>query len=1353
MKLFKLRNICFLFALVLLHLGQAQHTDYNFSHITDADGLSQNSIMAVHQDNLGQIWIGTKDGLNKYNGTEFTVYRHEKDNPTSISNNGIEYIEQDSSGFIWVGTAFGLNKFDPKKNIFKSYFLNNNQSVLGNNMIIAIRQLSNQEIWVCHFGGVSIYDASKDNFFRISNLQLPSCIVETKDGAIYIGTNKGLYQFFRKDNGTFQMELIPDSKGFNINDLLESKNGNILLATKTKSVLEYNIHNKKIQPYFKESEIDKKSKNARKLIYDDNGLLWVATFNGLHIVDEDRNINALYHDGNNNKSLNDNFIKTVFKDNIGTIWVGTYYGGLNIYNRFNNNFVNITQNSYEKGLSFRVVSSIENYKNLMLFGTEGGGVSILNKDTNTTVHLTSKNNSELKSDNIKSLCVTTNDFLWIGTFDKGAFVYNLKTQQFISNAFPDNLKDFISEAGVLKLVQYSDDTILMGTNGKGLLKYNFKKKNFFLFNAKSQPVGLTNSNIKTIMVDSAKNIWLGTVRGLNCITPNNKVKNFVYENDSKIKFEINTIYEDVNKDLWIGTVEDGLFKFTNNQFEYIDLKVGNEKIDGIRSIVRADDNSFWMSTFTQGIVKYNFTSKTVVAHYTIKEGLPSNEFNRDAGLRLGDDFYFGGTSGVTVFNEGKIVKNHYAPQVILTDFKINNQSVLVNDTHKVLQNTISYTKSIELQHHQGNFSLSFSIPSFVNSKSNSYKYRLKGLETNWNETRNNEASYTIQKPGDYVFEVKGVNSNGVINETPTTLNIYVRPAPWFTWWAYAIYILIVISIIYYLYSISKSRTKLKHELELEHLEAEQIKKINQAKLEFFTNISHEFRTPLTLILGPLQQILDNYQGSSSIYKKLQVIKRNSNHLYQLINRLMDFRKYESNQMALQVAEHNIVDVLKKVFESFSDYAISEGYQYNFETPSNEIRLYIDENKLERVFFNLISNAFKYTDSQGQITVKIKEEGEMVLLLVEDDGIGIPEAYWGKIFDRFFELVDNNAADRTLKKGTGIGLAIVKNIVELHKGKISVASNSEGKGSVFKVELFKGASHFKPHEITETKHIKEEIDFYQNQLESTDVPFEGNFSSKIRSDKKMSILLVEDNEELRMFMHNILIDDYNVFEAENGKIAFKMAVKEPIDLIVSDVVMPITTGLELCKLIKEDIRTSHIPVILLTAKSDITHKIEGLQSGADDYISKPFNVQELKLRINNSLKSIQNIKSNLNTHDVFKVEDIRMSSLDETLYNKALDIIEQNISDYNFDIPFFCEALGVSKSVLFTKFKAWADYTPKQFIQHIRLIRAAQLLEKGKANINQVCAKVGFKDQKYFSKSFKAKFGKTPSEYAQSFLEN
>ncbi|WP_248722396.1 hybrid sensor histidine kinase/response regulator transcription factor [Seonamhaeicola sp. ML3] len=1344
--------VSFLFIL-FCHFGITQNDVYRFTHVTDTDGLSQNSIMAIHQDDLGQIWIGTKDGLNKFDGTEFKVYRHEKDNPNSISNNGIECIEQDSSGVLWIGTAFGLNRFNPKTNTFSPYFLNNNQSGLGNNMIKAVKELSNQEIWVCHFGGVSVYDASKDVFKKISDINVPSSIIETKGGDIFIGSSNGLYRCISKNDGSFLFELLDKTTGLDINDLLESENGNLLVATKDNSIIEYNIQTKTFHPFFLEAELIGKSKNARKLVYDDFGFLWVATYNGIHVVDKQRTINVLLSDDKDPKSLNDNFIKTLFKDNVGTMWVGSYYGGLNLYNNFNNNFVNISQNSFQKGLSFRVVSSIVNYKNLLLFGTEGGGVSILNQDTNITEHITTKNNSELRSDNIKSLCVSSDDNLWIGTFDKGVFVYNLKTKRFIKNALPDNLRKFLNDAGVLKIVQFSDDTILIGTNGKGLVKFNFKKKHFFIYNAKSQPVGLTNSNIKTILIDTSKNIWLGTLRGLNCITPKNEVKKFVISNYSNFKFEINTIYEDVHEDLWIGTFEDGLFKLTNGNLEQVALNVGNDPVNGIRCIIEADDNSFWISTFTQGILKYDFKAKTIEMHFTKKEGLPSNEFNRDAGFRLGDDYYFGGTSGVTVFNENNFVKNNYVPQVVLTDFKIKNQSVSVNDTQNILEKTISFTKEVELLHNQGNFTLSFSIPSFINSRSNSYKYRLKGLETDWVETSINSASYTIQKPGEYTFEVKGVNSDGVTNEIPTTLNIRVKPAPWFTWWAYLIYVLIIGSIIYYVFRVSKSRTALKHALDLEHLEAEQIKNLNTAKLEFFTNISHEFRTPLTLILGPLQQIMNNYKGSSAMYKKLKVIQNNGNHLLQLINRLMDFRKYESNQMALKVANHNIVESLEEVYQSFSDYANSQGYQYSFESPSKEILLYFDKKKLERVFFNLISNAFKYSANSGDIVVRIIDENEKVILQVEDNGVGIPEAYRDKVFERFFELsvLDNKGEDS--KKGTGIGLAIAKNIVELHQGKISVTPNIEEQGSIFKVELLKGKSHFKAHEFSQDKSPKEYMVYHKNQLELSNIEIEPNFSSKIRSDKKMSILLVEDNEELRTFMRTVLIEEYNVFEAENGKIGFIKAIQEPIDLIVSDVVMPITTGTELCSLIKNDIRTSHIPVILLTAKSDVIHKIEGLESGANDYISKPFDIQELKLRINNSLMFIKNLKSKLNTHEVFSAEDVKMSSLDETLYKKALDIIESNIGNYDFDIPFFCEELGVSKSVLFTKVKAWTDFTPKQFIQHIRLSHASQFLEQGKMSIGQISTKVGFRDQKYFSRLFKNKFGKTPSEYAQSFLEN
>lgn len=1346
------RFVSWLFIITLVSFGFSQTDTYRFKHITDADGLSQNSVMDIHQDNLGQIWIGTKDGLNKYDGTDFTVYRYQKDNPSSISNNGIVCIEEDSEGFLWVGTSFGLNKYNPKTDKFKSYFLSNRGAVLGNNMIWDVKEMSNQELWVCHFDGVSVYDSSTDSYSTVFERKLSTSIIETRRGTVFVGTSMGLFKCSKKESGAYQFSLVPETDGVFINDIIESQGDKILLATKTDCVLEYDIINSKVQPYFEEAELKGKNTNARKLLFDDYGDLWVASFNGLYISGEQRKIKALYHDGNNDNSLNDNFLRTLFKDKAGSMWVGTYYGGLNVHSKFNDNFINITQKSSQEGLSFRVVSSIVNYKNLLFFGTEGGGISVLNQETNVIEHITSKNNQDLKSDNIKSLCLSNDEKLWIGTYNEGVFVYNLKTKQFDNSALPLKLKEYLHNTGVLKIVSYGEDDILIGTNTKGLIKLNANSKKYRVYSSKSKPQGLTNNNIKTITVDTSQNIWLGTLRGLNCVTSTNEIKNHVYSNDHRYKFEINTIYEGLNNELWIGTFEDGLFRFVNNEFEHIDLQVGNNHISSIRSIVTSDLNSFWVSTFTQGIIKYNFKEHKIERHFTQKDGLASNEFNRDASFRMGSRYFFGGPSGVTWFDENEISENGYVPQVIITDFKIKNQPVSISYDNALLSKAISFTKEVELSHKQGNFSLSFSIPNFINSKSNSYKYRLNGLETDWVKTNNNTASYTIQKPGEYIFEVKGVNSDGVINENPTTLKIIVRPAPWFTWLAYAIYAFIVGAVLYHLFRISKSKTKLKHQLELEHVEAEQIKKVNKTKLEFFTNISHEFRTPLTLILGPLQQITENYNGSSQMFKKLKAIQNNADHLLHLINRLMDFRKYENKLMSLQATEGNIVSFLKEIYLSFYDYAKSGNYQYDFYTPSNEIMVYFDSEKLERVFFNLISNAFKYTPIGGEITVRIIQENERVILSVEDTGKGIPDEYKDKIFERFFELSLHSKTDKEFEKGTGIGLSIVKNIVQLHKGDISVSSNLDGKGSIFKVELHIGEEHLAEQEIVKGLKFVDDINFYENQLDENRSPVEDNFFEKVHSKEKSSILLVEDNEELRKFMRSLLKNEYNVFEAENGKKAYEIAVKEPIDLIVSDVVMPLTSGIELCALIKDDIRTSHIPVILLTSRSTIMHKLEGLESGADDYINKPFNIHELKLRIDNMLKSIARLKIKMNTHEVFKAEDVTMSSLDEKLYKRALEIVQKNISNENFDIPYFCEELGVSKSVLFTKVKAWTDFTPKQFIQHIRLARAAQYLEQGKITIGQICNKVGFKDQKYFSRSFKAKFGKTPRAYSQSFLE-
>ena len=549
----------------------------------------------------------------------------------------------------------------------------------------------------------------------------------------------------------------------------------------------------------------------------------------------------------------------------------------------------------------------------------------------------------------------------------------------------------------------------------------------------------------------------------------------------------------------------------------------------------------------------------------------------------------------------------------------------------------------------------------------------------------------------------------------------------------------------------KSKARLKQKLELEYLETKRIEENNRAKLDFFTNISHEFRTPLTLILGPLQQILSDYNGTNEMYKKLLVIKGSANHLLSLINRLMDFRKLENDQVKLESANGNIVKFTKEIFLSFIEYAKDGGYNYTFETQEEEILVYFDRYKLERVFYNLISNAFRYTPKGGDINVKINHDHENLFIAVEDSGVGIADEHIDKIFDLFFEVPLHNNVQKNYNKGTGIGLSIVKNIVKLHKGNIEV-TNKETGGVVFKVTLPLGRAHLLDSEIIEDFKISDDIAQYSAQLETQEITEHEDIDDFVVDGEKQTILLVEDHKILRTFMKNLLKKEYNIIEAENGKIAFEKALQHVPNLIISDVIMPEMVGTELCSKIKENLKTSHIPVILLTSRSSLVYKFEGLESGADDYISKPFNLIEFKLRVKNLLNSTERLKKKFTSEDNFVPSEITVSSLDEELLKKAFKIVEENISNEQFDIPFFCSELGVSRTMLFLKIKAWTNYTPNEFIHEIRLKRAAQLLEQNKLNVSEVSYKVGFNNPKYFSKCFQKRYGETPSQFADKFSE-
>ena len=1345
------------FFIISSYLGLSQSKTYQFTHLSTAEGLSQSSAIAIEQDDLGQIWIGTRDGLNKYDGTKFTVYRNEIDNPNSLSNNDILSITQDSDGFVWIGTYNGLNKYNPKTNRFKRYFHNKEQTSLSNNSVWTIEELSNGEIWIGTAAGLSIYDKTTDSFKSFLKTKEASnvgshilSIFESEKNQVYLGTNAGLYVLNNLSSNEFQFERVLGSEHLYIQDIVEYVNGKLLLATRDESVIEYDFRAKKIKPYFTKSELIDKNRNVRQLLFDDNQHLWIGTYNGLQIASKSRVITILKTIINDDKSLSKNSIKSLFKDKKGTLWIGTYYGGVNIWDESNVNFINITQRSTESGLSYNVVSSIEHYNDFVYFGTEGKGISILNKKTNSFSYINKKNTSELSNDNIKSLYVSQSKNLWIGTFNTGADIYNISTETFDDSLLSEALKIYLKDVGVYAIQQDKNETLWLGTFGKGLVKYNLRSKVFdvYRFN-EGQSNTLSSDLIRTVFIDSEENIWIGTQRGLNKVNLQDKITNYFYDAEVQSGDDILSVFEDSTHVIWVGTKAKGLFKLEDSGFNYMDLKSGDIKVTAIHSILEDDDRNLWLTT-NQGLVKFNIESNES-SIYNQKDGVVSNEFNDNASLKIDNSkFYVGSPEGVTHFDAKKLTTNSYAPQVIITDFRIKNKSIDLDKENSILKATLPYTKALKLDYNQGNFSVSFAIPNFINSSNNKYQYRLKGLENDWIETNENSASYTIQNAGDYIFEIKGANSDGVWNTDATQLEISVTAAPWKSWWAFLIYGLLILGALYFLMSILKSRTKLQTELNLEYKEVERTKEINKAKLEFFTNISHEFRTPLTLILGPLQQILQDYKGSSKMYKKLMVIESSSNHLLQLINRLMDFRKLENNLFTLETAEGNIVKFLKEIYLSFTEFAKDGDYDYSFHTTDGEILVYYDRYKLERVFYNLISNAFRYTPKCGKIAIRVKQENGEIVIQVEDSGVGIAKENKDKIFERFFEVAINNKPDNDYNKGTGIGLSIAKNIVNLHKGQIKVRSNGNDKGSIFSVVLPLGFSHLNKDEIIEDFKFSDDVSQYVQQLDANYVVIDDDIVESLNTNDKLTILLVEDNKPLRKFMKSVLKETYNIIEAENGEIALKLAQKEFPNLIVSDVVMPVMVGTELCSAIKENIRTSHIPIILLTSRTSLIYRLEGLESGADDYISKPFDVNEFKIRINNLLKSTSRLKEKYTSENPLEPNEIIVSSLDEKLYKKALQIIEDNIGNEAFDIQYFCSELGVSRTMLFTKIKAWTSFTPNEFIMHFRMKRAAQILEQGKINISEVSYKVGFKNPKYFSKCFQKKFGETPSRYANRF---
>ncbi|SHK18243.1 Signal transduction histidine kinase [Reichenbachiella agariperforans] len=1337
-----------------------------FKHFHSAEGLSQSAVIAIAQDDFGMMWFGTRDGLNRYDGRSFQVFRTNPTDSTSLSNNDILEIKVDAKGDLWIGTYNGLNHYIQRSERFERYLASDaGENVLSNHTIRTLEVVSEDQIWVGTQEGLNIINPKTHEIRTIrhdtnrSNSLAGDYILDIYQdsrGAVWIATSNGLCVTRNPEATLLIFEDVPlgdsaDLQTSFVQEVLEDPKGNMWVGTRDWGLFLVDPDGQTVAHYDTNTTPAMVHDNIRSLEYGLDGSLWIGTYTGLNRLMPNGEMIASLVDPRDQDGLSENKIKKVYCSDNGAVWVGTYFGGLNMWHEVNFNFNNLSQEPDGGGLSNNVVSAVLQDDETYYLGTEGGGLNIYNRSRGTFDYVSSSDGA-IPSSNVKYLnWETKGERIWICTFDAGIVLWDLRNKKQVLRL---STKEGLSHNSVYDVVQDQVGHWVIGTFGGGLNLYDPVSGDLrWIQQQEDRAMGLSDNQVRSLMVDRTGNLWIATQNGLNLSTadaenPYESFQHYFYDEALENGQDVLFIEQSRDGTIWTATKEQGLYRMVDGAFQFVDIfgEVPNSS-QIIHAIEEDAKGYFWVSS-NNGIARFDPNTEEIKL-FTESDGLNSNEYNNKSSLASEEGLmFFGSPRGVTWFDPSQLKSNPFTTQVVLSQLTVNNSQIVPNDSTNILAQTLALTEAIALDYDQSNFSIDFALPSYVNSKKNQFQYRLKGLESEWRQSMIPSVSYAIQNPGDYLFQIRGANNDGLWSDQWTELQIKVHPAPWRSVWAFVIYGFAIAVALLVLFRSIRSRTQLQYELDLELELHKKEQELTTSKLQFFTNISHEFRTPLTLILGPLEQILRDYQGSSAIYKQMKTMQHNASQLLKLINQLMDFRKMENKQAPLETAEGNLVKFVREIYLSFKTYARNGKYSYDFLSEEEEVLVFFDRDKLERVMYNLLSNAFKYTQENGTIRVEVHRRGTEVEIRVIDTGQGIPAETQDKIFDRFFQLPMDTAQSES-QRGTGIGLALTKSIVDLHQGKVTVTSQV-GQGSTFSVWLPLGSDHLLPNQVISNFKGSDALENYQPEVVTDWSEVIQNAVIQPKNADAKTVLVVEDNSDVRRFIIDILSAEYNIVEAENGKLGLRVAIREVPDLIISDVMMPEMDGIEFCTQVKANLKTSHTPFILLTARTSLIFKYEGLESGADEYINKPFNTKELQLKVRNLLRFVDNLKDRFQSNAEIAPSELTISSVDEEMLQRAIEIVDQNIDNQFFDVSLFCTELGVSRTMLFTKVKAWTNLTPNEFIHSMRMKRAANLLEQGKITVSQISFKVGFKNPKYFSKCFQKYHGSTPSQYADKF---
>jgi signal transduction histidine kinase/ligand-binding sensor domain-containing protein/DNA-binding response OmpR family regulator len=1330
---------------------QAQSTNLHFINFSSKDGLSSNTINVILKDRLGYMWFGSEDGLSKFDGTRFTVYNHNAADTSTIRSNNVMAIYEDKKGRLWVGTNKGLSIYDRDRDAFC------NLNVTLGNSARTICADHNGNLWIGSYSGLfrynpangatTYYSAEESGKSHLASNMIIS-ILEDSQQRLWIGSTAGLHLYqpvtddFLLFNGHYPDSTISDPS---IKTLFEDHSGNLWVGTADGGLNKLPRGGNGFHSYKRAAQNAPALSSNRiySIAQEQDGKLWIGTEKGLNILDpRTGKVQIASADERDKYSLKGSSIRSIYIDSKGIYWVGTCQSGVNKYDKNLSSFRLVQSNPFDpRGLSAPKITSFAAAPNNDLFvGTDGGGLNRYHPATGLFDRVV------VGRQPLTVLALErAGDELWIGTFLQGIYVKNLSTGAVRHYYKEDGVSGLVSDE-IFCLRKDRHGNIWVGTNGKGVQVFAPSKKTFqkmedFIAGASGDKAPVMGY-IRAIEEDKNGTIWIAAMgRGIDRYDPLTKTFRMYGRAYTGVPVdEVLTLLAGSDNIIWGGTGGRGIFRldFAHKDFKSYTSAQGLAN-DVVWKMLEDNTGNLWVST-NKGISCFN-PSQPGFKNFTYENGLQRSAFTLGAGLKLPNgELYFGGLEGFNHFIPGELNYNANVPEVIFTGLMVDNTAVVPGE-HAAISKQISMAQEIRLDYKQ-NFSIDFGALDFTSPHECRFMYMLEGFDKSWNRIgTSTSAVFTNLDPGNYTLQVKAYNINSGLTSPAATISIYIKPPFWRTGYAYVCYFLLVVFILWGVryrgirrlkqkFAAEQEKAQIRQLIEEERKDVERQRAFDEVKIKFLTNLSHEFRTPISLIAGPVQTLFD---GEVDQEKKgqLSMVKRNTRRLLNLVNQLLDFRKLEEQELRMNPSPGDIITFVREVVESFKDLADRRHIQFLFHSKLDSYYTDFDKDKIERVLFNLLSNAFKFTGRDGQVSLEVRKEADSgdIAILVTDNGIGMSKDEQARIFDRFFQ---GETPPEVMNQGSGIGLSITREFVRLHGGTIEVNSGY-GKGSIFTVRL--------PLEELECPVI----------ATAGEAPIQIPAAIEPYNDKAqelfLTVLLIEDNDDFRTYLRNQLKPFYKVIEAVDGKEGWQKALSAHPHVIVSDISMPHMDGITLSKKLKDDKRTAHIPIILLTALTGDAYQVNGLRTGASDYLTKPFSAEILKVKIRNLASLNQRFKETYSRRFEVVTQQPAGASENEKLLLKITRFIEENMDDEKLSVEQLARQLYMSRATLYNKVVDLTGETPVEFIRSVRLNKAAELLETSSLRMSEIGYTVGFLTPNYFARAFKAKFNMSPSEYA------